>query len=97
MPAISLPRGSIERGFRASFEAGPQLELPNLRRPPESLPPAAQATSAPRLAAQPRLAGSVECASPRDVHPDGKFSPMEEPLAGHVMRITIERISGVGP
>ena len=29
--------------------------------------------------------------------PDVRFPPMDDPPAGHVMRITIERIGGVGP
>ena len=29
--------------------------------------------------------------------PDVKFPPMDEPPPGHVMRITVERIGGVGP
>ena len=29
--------------------------------------------------------------------PDVKFPPMENPPAGHVMRISVERIGGVGP
>lgn len=29
--------------------------------------------------------------------PDVKFPPMDDPPAGHVMRITVERIGGVGP
>ena len=29
--------------------------------------------------------------------PDVKFPPMDHPPAGHVMRVTVERIGGVGP
>ena len=29
--------------------------------------------------------------------PDVKFPPMDDPPPGHVMRITVERIGGVGP
>jgi PPOX class probable F420-dependent enzyme len=29
--------------------------------------------------------------------PDVKFPPMDEPPPGHVLRITVERIGGVGP
>ena len=29
--------------------------------------------------------------------PEAKFPPMSNPPAGHVMRITVERIGGVGP
>ena len=29
--------------------------------------------------------------------PDVKFPPMDEPPEGHVMRITVDRIGGVGP
>jgi PPOX class probable F420-dependent enzyme len=29
--------------------------------------------------------------------PDVKFPPMDDPPRGHVMRITVERIGGVGP
>jgi len=29
--------------------------------------------------------------------PEEKFPPMENPPAGHVMRITVERLGGVGP
>jgi len=29
--------------------------------------------------------------------PDVKFPPMADPPAGHVMRITVERIGGIGP
>jgi Pyridoxamine 5'-phosphate oxidase len=29
--------------------------------------------------------------------PDVKFPPMDDPPRGHVMRITVERISGLGP
>jgi PPOX class probable F420-dependent enzyme len=29
--------------------------------------------------------------------PDVEFPPMEDPPAGHVMRIEVERLSGVGP
>lgn len=29
--------------------------------------------------------------------PDVKFPPMENPPSGHVMRITVDRIGGVGP
>jgi PPOX class probable F420-dependent enzyme len=29
--------------------------------------------------------------------PDVKFPPMEDPPRGHVMRITVERIGGIGP
>jgi PPOX class probable F420-dependent enzyme len=29
--------------------------------------------------------------------PDVKFPPMEDPPPGHVMRITVERVGGVGP
>lgn len=31
------------------------------------------------------------------LRPDVKFPPMDDPPAGHVMRITVERIGGVGP
>jgi PPOX class probable F420-dependent enzyme len=31
------------------------------------------------------------------LRPDAKFPPMDDPPAGHVMRITVERIGGVGP
>jgi PPOX class probable F420-dependent enzyme len=29
--------------------------------------------------------------------PDAKFPPMDDPPAGHVMRIAVERLGGVGP
>lgn len=29
--------------------------------------------------------------------PDVKFPPMDEPPPGHVMRITVERVTGIGP
>ncbi len=29
--------------------------------------------------------------------PDVKFPPMDDPPAGHVMRITVDRIGGIGP
>jgi hypothetical protein len=29
--------------------------------------------------------------------PDVKFPPMDDPPAGHVMRVSVDRLGGVGP
>lgn len=33
----------------------------------------------------------------RYLGPDVKFPPMDDPPPGHVMRITVERVAGIGP